>query len=472
MKNYIYIFIIVFAAFSCKKNDLFPNKEPETSLYLDKIDLSGPDRLNSIVTLKWSGEDQDGIISHFLYSFDGNTWNSTTRTDSTFKFDVLPGSDSLDVDFYIKAVDNQGLQDPTPSYLKIPLKNTTPTIAFDESFYQYDSVNSVVTLKWAASDLDGNETLDSIYIKVNNGNWVALKSNTTLASFVSITPKNNGTSNALIYLETQSTFISTQLPDFKVNDFNTFYIKVKDNGGLTSLEDTSKAFFVKQQLGDLLVIDNASILPRASNVYLPALTQVYGNYDYIDFTNVNNVPKLLNPTLSLIFSLHKEVIWYSGNSIAQLDYIDRSESVIQNHLNAGKKLFMAVQIPRTVSSSSSIFRFSPIDSLTKEKDAFFPSTGELKSDMNASNFPTLKNTGPGIVTAVNPFYPKVGSKIIYRANLTKGANAWLDSTIVMAGTTNISGKTNQVFSIIPLEKANGNLNLIDFFTALKNEFNW
>ncbi|MCS7074785.1 MAG: hypothetical protein NZ108_10000, partial [Bacteroidia bacterium] len=44
---------------SCKKGELLPNLPPETSVFLDTIALVGQNRLNSLVTLHWTGEDAD-----------------------------------------------------------------------------------------------------------------------------------------------------------------------------------------------------------------------------------------------------------------------------------------------------------------------------------------------------------------------------------------------------------------------------
>ncbi len=456
----------------CKKGDKIANQAPETYLFLDKIELSGTDRLNSIVQLHWNGEDKDGIVTHFEFSINQGEWKITSKTDSTFRFDLMEGADTTDIQFEIRAVDNEGWKDPTPAKLVIPIKNTAPTAKFNTSFYPTDSIYPVITLLWNVTDNDGDVTLDSIYLKVNNGNWISFSSNVSMITIVPDNPQNSGKQNAKVYVQYNKNAYNQQLTDFEVNGNNQFYLKAKDKGGLFSEIDSSKIFWVYNQKSSILLVDGVATNPRPIQLYGPIIDQLYGNYDYLDLTSAVNFPKM-TLTLEWWFQLHKEIFWYAPSTVTQLDYIEQSEAVIQNSLNAGKKFLFSIPIPKTLSSTSSIYRFSPIDSLTIQKDAFMLNTGQAYPDVNfAIDYPILKNTGPGLISQISPFYPKASAQVLYRADLTAGSGTWSDSTFIAAKLLNPQNKTNLIFFVIPLDKLNGNSNLVQLFQAIKDEFNY
>ena len=126
------ILTLLFAFSACKKEegDLKVNQEPETTFSIKEINLSGDDRLNSIVSLEWYGKDPDGYIVGYELSQDGNNWFYTTKQDSTFQFSLDGGADTADIELYVRAIDNENAKDPSPDYLRIPIKNTAPTIEF------------------------------------------------------------------------------------------------------------------------------------------------------------------------------------------------------------------------------------------------------------------------------------------------------------------------------------------------------
>lgn len=468
-----FIWVVAFSfLLGCKKGEKISNQAPETYVFLDKIELSGSDRLNSIVQLHWNGEDKDGIVTHFEFSINGADWQTTTRTDSTFRFDLTSGADSADVRLEIRAVDDQNLKDPSPASLVIPIKNTAPTVRFDDSFFPSDTTYPVLTFLWNANDIDGSSTLDSIYLKVNNGNWIPFSPSISMVTIIPDNPKISGKQNAKVYTQYNKNPYAQTLADFEVDGSNQFYVKAKDKGGLFSEVDSSKVFLVQVQKSDIILVDGVGTNPRPITLYQPIISQLYGSYDYLDLTSASNFPKM-TLTLEWWFLLHKEIFWYAPSTVTQLDYIERSEAVIQNCLNGGKKFLFSIPVSKTLSPTSAIYRFSPIDSLTVQKDAFMLATSEATPDaVNASNYPVLKNTGPGLIAQISPFYPKASAKVLYRADLTGSPGPWNDSTIVAAKLLNPQNKTNVIFFVIPLDKLNGNSNLAQFFQAIKDEFNY
>ena len=96
------ILISVSIFFCTKEDELKPNTDPITNLYLSSINRSGSDRLNAIVDMRWSGEDKDGYIVGYEISFDNINWSYTTDQDSVFRFSINNGSDTTDINFYVR----------------------------------------------------------------------------------------------------------------------------------------------------------------------------------------------------------------------------------------------------------------------------------------------------------------------------------------------------------------------------------
>lgn len=111
---------------SCGKDPLRVDRNRPPQTYL----VGAPAESSSAsyrVHLYWRGEDPDGYITGFLWSWDDSTTGAfqfTTRTDSIFELDV---NDSLDLvggtgqqqpgqtknhTFFIRAIDNLGKADP------------------------------------------------------------------------------------------------------------------------------------------------------------------------------------------------------------------------------------------------------------------------------------------------------------------------------------------------------------------------
>ena len=87
MKKTIFFYLALILVFAgCKTGAELENLAPETKIFLDKINT--PDRLTSVVTMHWSGEDPDGYVKMYEISFDNATWVKTSRTDSTFRFSI------------------------------------------------------------------------------------------------------------------------------------------------------------------------------------------------------------------------------------------------------------------------------------------------------------------------------------------------------------------------------------------------
>jgi hypothetical protein len=480
---------------SCKKEDeLKPNTDPDTKLFLSSINRTGTDRLNAVVEMNWSADDKDGYILGYEISFDNINWVYTSEQDSTFRFSLNAGTDTADINFYVRAIDNDGNKDKTPAFLKIPIKNTLPTIALDRNYIKGDSVFSVFSILWTANDLDGAATLDSVYIKINNGNWFAISKNFNFASFVTDNPEVNGSSTASVYVGNSTINLNKKINGLVVGAANTIYIKVKDLSGAESLVDSLNPFILRRKTSDLLVLDafNIATTPNADVVYRAAISSAYGAFDYYDFYRQSNAyfPKLWRPTFLLMMNLYDKIFIYSDNarSVAPgFMLLEDGSGAFQDYLNQGGKLLIATDIDNNAntgafSKSSTLFQYTPADSFqtffAANQKASMPVDSLLVPDaINAAGYPVLKVSN--FADAVDPFYAKSSALPVYKAQIRR-TNGVTNTRTMCAKTLNVSSQTNQIFFSMDLYKlqadADGNGQqdeLKKFFEkVLKGEFNW
>jgi hypothetical protein len=465
--------------FSCEEGNLLDNMAPETKMFVDEINLSGELRLNSVVRLHWIGEDQDGYITHYELAINNGEWFETTATDSTFRFDIPTGSDTTDIIFQIRAIDNLGLADPTPAELIVPIKNTVPTARFDTLNTIPDSVFSVWSVLWEVEDLDGFETLDSIFLKVNDGDWVGLDRIESFVTFMPEAPRENTLQEAQIYSGVQNRFLPQTLPGLVVGAENRLYLRVRDIAGSFSEVDSSNSFFLKQQNNDFLVI-NAHGANGVEKSYDSILTEVAPNYDYLDL--FVNIPPFWDPTFGFMLGLYDRVFWFGDdqqiNSLGQQLLLEVAANQIQVYLNQGGKIFITTKFPNTLNdpvtgSSSPVFGFSPMDSLSS-------SSGQARISRRGKIFPLADFADEldtliarDFLTSVDPFYPKNPINSIMNAEITR-VNNWSGPETVCGRSVFNNGLTNQVFVSVELHLLSKDRAALEKFFdfVLNKEFNW
>jgi hypothetical protein len=484
MKNiYLLLISVSLFLFACNKGEKLDNFAPETRISLISIDLTGGSRLNSVFTLHWSGEDRDGYVAKYEFSFDGTNWTETKNQDSTFRFSISGNSDTMDIHFWVRAIDNDNAKDATPATLRIPIKNTAPTVLLDATKPIPDTVFSVFSTLWKASDLDGDETIDSVYIKLNNGSWYSLPKTTTFITIVPQNPKNSGTQNAKIYKGSNALLQTALLSALNVGGDNRLYIKVKDNAGTFSATDSSSLFFVKRQTGNTLVIDDfaSTVSPTPESVYFPILDNLGVSYDAISLAA--HEPPFWEPTLELLLNLYDKVFWYSDGTeytkYGDLMYLEVGAQSLQSYLNKGGKVFISTKLPISFNDkakkayNSVLYNFTPIDSFSTSAGQARIPVDSLVYPTNsfASTYPTLKPAS--FMTGVDPFYAKNGNQNMYLAEIQR-TGGWIGSNSIIGNSTFTNGKINQVFVSVELHKLNGDASALQTFfgKVLNEEFVW
>lgn len=152
------VLLVLGAMGGCTKfdaGDPNPNIPPETTLSFspDQGDTS-----NYRVRMNWFGWDPDGEISYYWTKWDTFEWRRVVNTDSVFL--VSASADTVLEDFgyeyhsfSVKAVDNDGDEDPTPESIAF----TAFTIVPDTRIIRGPNgvTGPMVTFEWAGSDRDG-----------------------------------------------------------------------------------------------------------------------------------------------------------------------------------------------------------------------------------------------------------------------------------------------------------------------------
>lgn len=469
----IIFFLLMFGFNACKKEtEMKANQPPETKISINEINLEGEDRLSTTVTLNWSGTDQDGFVKGFEFSFDQEKWHYTERTDSTFNFTVTSESQYEDIEFNIRAIDNDDLRDPDPAQLNIPIKNTPPTAQFQGNEMPEDTAFTVFPLSWKAADPDGEGNIDSVFVRVNSGPWQYFSPNIRFLTLVPGDPEGEGKMESKVYAGLQPELVAPQMEGLRLNAKNEFYLKVKDIAGATSEVDTAGPFYVTNQTSDLLVLGAGSGNPDPSDIYKPILRDVYDGFDFIDLyeNNQGYLTQFWNSVFSLHIRLYDKLFIYSDGAEVDGELIlESSASALQEYLNDQNKLLITSSFPRDLASTSPVFNFSPMDSFTSsEGQARIRKDSLLVPEEN--RWDTLQSSN--IVVGATPFYPKNSADVMHTAQLQK-LNNWEGPDEIIAA-TKTNGNINQVFSAVELHQMNGKPeNLKSFFEQiLANEFDW
>lgn len=471
MKKYLLV-ILISLIFSCKdrSGELKVLKEPDTSIFVNSINLQGDNSLAGRVKLFWSGQSPNGNIQFFeiaVDTFPCNTsnqnsfkWIKSLKTDSTFLFTIPKGKLTTKISFYVRAIDQLGIKDSSPACLEIPVKNSVPNILFDKLFngkVAYDSVFSVFTLNWKASDSDGSDNLDSVYLKINNSKWVSFSKAIMQVTIIPLVPNAQDSSNCKILLGNNALLFSKTIGGLKMNDFNKLYIKSKDISNSFSSLDSSNTFYCKRKSSDLLYI-NAFNDANALAVLNPIFNDVYPSG--VDKYNLLSYPPLLwNITFKEYIKLYKKIYWNNDDNLVggSTLLIEQGSAAIESYLSTGGKILISTYLKSRVDNSP-IVRFAPFDSLTfvNGGQARLLSSNTIIGFNDNINNP-LRTTG----TLLNIYtqYPKNNASVYYETvNSPRVSDIWRGTKIVATSNNGANGKPNQIFFSVPLHRLNGNTN--------------
>jgi len=480
-KKYLFLGLLAITFWSACKNsllgDLKANQAPDTHTIIDKIVRSGTNRFPSLVSIRWWGDDPDGYIKGYEYTFDypisaASKWKAITGNDSTFSLTTPAGIDTADFHFSIRAIDNRGLKDESPASVIYPVRNTIPTVAFKQGVYNPLKTFPVVRLYWEGFDLDGADNISGYEVVWNDTTLAPTALSASVSSAI-FEAKNiaAATTNSYIYANSNVTKLTTEVVGMKINANNNLYIRVIDISGAKSNWTASYTFFIKRPSSDKLLVD-AYTSPSSSAVQFYNQRMIMQGYSDADtlrlFEKVGGSYSQLSAdiaTQTKIFSLFKLIVWFGDNTANSLFLAQKS---LNTFISNNGKLFMANTMQNLFDPNSTLLGFTPAQNLETYKDSLFLYQIDSLANSNKAGFPTIKNTL--FLPVIKPLQLSPNAYSIYTAHLsvkdTKNFPPppyplWIGNSTIIAGLKNpVTNAPYFVYSEVELQNLDG-LNNID-----------
>ena len=397
------------AFYACKDkmvNNPIGSRPPTTKIFLN------PDSTISLqqskIHLYWTGDAPDGQIIGFYVSLDGVKWKFTTSNDSLFSLQI--GAVDTIFSFRVASVDNSGSGqyltdvnqngidfgpepftdlngngkwdagepfisigqiDPNPARLRLPIKNTAPTIVWDALSTHPDISFPAMTFGWDANDIDGYTTIQNINIALNDTTkYVSLNGTVSLVTirtndFTNPTPLMDIYLNADITNQpVDSLGHKIKLTGLKYNANNIFYVQAVDISGAKSpwissatQPNSNSGWYVKKPVGNIALVNNYAAFDNPGTFYPTMMDNIglTGKYDLIDL--VKQKLPYANYTFLETVKLFKGIIWYTDNTPS----LDLAGATVQKITAAGIKIFFSMLFPQPYTDDlSQIQQFLPI----------------------------------------------------------------------------------------------------------------
>jgi hypothetical protein len=478
---YVLILLVIQSCNRGFKGKTSGNQAPETHVVADTIVRSGDNRFISQVKITWWGDDKDGYIKGYEFSFNGSQWIFTTKQDSLFTLQLPAGSDSADFKFQVRAIDNQDLRDPTPATLIYPLKNSPPSasVFIPAGTAQFPSKNTLRTypafkLFWTGTDPDGDDNLDHFELYLNDTNGIAytVPPAITQAAFVAKDILTNNP-DCDVYSSTNQK-LQSSIKGLKLNDYNVLYVRAVDKVGARSAFAASYSFYCKKPVNKLLVV-NASypFTPLKLNFFHTGMSNAgLGVYDTLNAFRINNnnfdelSPDFFTQNKALKF--FDKMVWFSENDSVSLALAQRS---LGDFLANNGRIFMMVNFSQYFYENSNLLDFTPVKELIPDTQGIFRMNVNAQMIPLISGYPVLK--AGSIISSARPFLKAIDNGNnsfvdVYNGELLvstpNGPLSWTGPSVVCAKRENaITHQANFIFTSMPLDKMNANNNIDSLF---------
>ncbi len=415
-----------------------PNLPPDTHLYLESTRTLRTTTSQQV--LHWYGDDPDGLVVGFLYTFDaeapvpetwgGDTlagvWTFTTAQSDTFGLRFI--SQDTTFTFRVAAVDDQSAVDPTPAMQRFPVKNTPPEVEFTLNSDVPETTFTVASFSWRGTDLDGDETIVAY-------EWAL---------------DDTSSADAWHRVPSKVTFLTLREEDGLTEGNHVFYVRAVDLSGSRSKtarmpRTEDKTWHVRKPKSRFLLIDDYAPLDNSAAFYADLLAELLGRFDVWDIKadrNRDNDPDLLPSsaaTFTATLELFDRVLWYTDQS-PTLEYAQIS---IPAFLQKGGKIVMSASFPEFFSSQGNPLEFSPVDSLGFTINRVTPGVDLLPQKVELDTLRTSTN-----VFFVKTLVPKPSSLVLYRLS---ESSRWQGQPVVAVENADRSF----VFFGMPLHKLDG-----------------
>ncbi len=474
------------------------NIPPDTHIFLHPDSGKTISQQSSKLKVHWWGDDPDGFVIGYLISWDQKNYGFTPLNDSTFSL-VIRGLDTSYI-FSAAAIDNAGNKkydqtvvvnginyggepftdsnkngkwdegepfidfgaiDPTPANLTFPIKNSPPIVSFQQNSHVPDTTFTVASFAWNISDVDGNETVQKVYIALNDtSSFIELPGSPRFVTIRAKAPFSGSSISADVFIGTTiGTPYAAKLPNLKLDAENVFYVKALDIAGTYSrmiqMPDTGKTWFVKKQKGNILIIDDYGVNDQAASFYNSTMDSINlgifkNKFDVLDikFGKTSTtpgvlLPKFINPTFTEMLKLFKVVIWYSDNDPS----LEIAQLTVRNYTESGGKILLSMVFPQTFDTRG-LSDFLPIDSVSPIPINIIPRNTKinLTTDGTSLGYPAMAIDNSTIpVARIRTFFPSdAGAKSLYTLGLTGNP---------IIGFKDID--TKRIFIGLPLHRCNG-----------------
>lgn len=485
------------------------NKPPVTFVAL--FPDSSISQQQSSLRVNWWGDDSDGLIIGYFVTIDNINWSFTTSNDSLISFPIL-GTDTS-YTFRVAAVDNSGngiydnqlivneinfgaepftdlngdgiwntgepfidcgAIDPEPASILLPLKNSSPEIDFlvdktGSTIFIPETTYTVASFGWTITDLDGDATVTTVYIALNDtSNKIELPGNTRFVTLKAEPPFSSEEVECDVYIGTSiSTPHPVKLPNLKLNAENVFYVFAQDIASAKSellempSEGSNRNWFVKKPKGEILIVDDNGTIDNSSSFY-EAIFDSLGLSDKYDIWNIKLgrttstpgilVPSFISPQFTETLKLFKYIFWYTDNDPT----LEPAQVSINNFVNAGGRILFSMIFPQ-VFDSRGLSDFLPLDSLSAVPISILSQNVGIDptAEAIALGYPQLRrDSSPNPVARIRTYFPnQLAATKLYTLDLS-------DEPIIGFKSTD----SKIVFMGIPLHRANGDpFKVKDFF---------
>ena len=416
------------------------NSYPETYLSLFPDSIISPHVTRLKIT--WWGDDPDGLIAGYRFSFDSTNWTYTSANDSTFQL-VIVGNDST-FRFWVAAVDDKGNIDPTPATNLYPVFNSPPSVRFNTGTAIPDTSFTVGIFAWTGTDPDGDGSISKYYWALNDsGSWNEVSA-------------------------TVSTLTLRQTNGIVPNQNNRLYLKAKDIAGIFSpvvtMPDTGKTWYVREPRGRILLIDDypASILDNsAAALFYQGALDSFGVYSKLDIKTSSgaNLPKI-TAMFTETLKLFQCVVWYANRGLLTGDNanFDLAQQTLPFYIASGGKVFFSTGFPNNIEQQGSIINFAPVDSVTN-----YQANVSFQTECIVVNgiYPLLEAGSPA-PDAIRGLRIRTGASLIYKMPF----NPPYDTAKIIVCIKDTPVNPKVVFMSMPLNRMNGNGSAVFFLRKI------
>lgn len=441
------IFVLCLLLVGCRSEwlgDLSPNQAPETLAVVDSIQRSGPDRLPTTVRLHWWGSDPDGVVDRFDFRIGQRPlgplpWSATRANDTLLLLNLPPGPDTADFELQIRAVDQEGLPDPSPARLFLPLRNTAPQVSF---VYNPDGGSPlagafplvsfpVLGYRWQGTDDDGDSTILYYEICLNDtllGDTLRLSG----AYQECILQWRPGSGLCTVLAGTADLPHNKSLAGLTVEDTNRLYVRAIDQSLSASAWTASRPTYVRMASANLLLVNAYGNDPNP-DLNADSLSRRYGAW--LDSLNLNPVQELRlfqksgnqytqlsanNRVQALVLALFPRILWIAPDFDLSLQFTSRT---VAPFLAQGGDLLLSSRTDAGTPAWTPAYETSPIDSvpeipsgysfLLSDTSGIIPVLGTWNGQ--ALNLPPMSHKG--FASGSRPLRPGPASVPVYKANL-------------------------------------------------------